>query len=308
MPPFQHPTYFLPDWLFSSSPFNDTLWIVYGISDPALPSDLAFRQAWLRANGLLTLMLDLDLKTGNFAFENTNENKTPQFDLSVKSKFTRLLDCNARKNVTLGSFILLDSATTLYGEKIIKLAFNSDSKSFQTDEPTYTEVNLILFHNEYGENENFLNNGLLELKIWSDESSLAFKSYSQEKNTQLQSFYNDSLLCFKPDYYRYFSPVTDSTEYASVATDLYSGLWNAYITNIAYQLLNHSAENNTTVNFVKDNFITQPNKTIKSFNSNELSSQYNIFRTSFGLQKIAVSENELKIKLHFNQQFLSHEK
>ena len=283
----------LPDWLFLPNEYATTDDFFIGISDPGMDSLKALELAEHRAKALLMLSrgTHIDNVSDNFMVSNggnQRENKKSQY-----LDFTKLSREKILQNV---DFATDKTFYTKYGEGIVLVSLHPSNKKKKDTIEVQGEFMQLAREDDYG----LENTVFCKLNIRKSEefpgTETVFSEYlykGRGRRFNLQSFFQNDTIVFPAHPYRYESSIENLKDSSCIISNsLSAGLWNSYIntlfSNISYYNKNLAAN----VKSSYDNYSLKNQGIIRTVSRNRL---------SFSLNKIIIQNNELFLKVSWQQ-------
>lgn len=282
----------LPKWitLTETTPLQNEL-LTIGISDPGLDQVTAFKQAEMRAKILATILSSSKISDCKEIYTNEIEGKD---NSENASKFTSFQMIKASLAYNESQFQLIDSATTLYGEKIVMMKFIPTLSNAINNEKTEVDIHVIL--SEYNLRSKFQENKFFQLsnKITTpsviDEAT--YRLYKVDEQAEIESSMNNKTFIFKQDYFKYLlNESLDVPEYP-VKTKLYYGLWSALFESIVTQFSNFYSSAGFAAYSLGDDY-SNTNGT----KNQTIDQQLHTIEFSGKMTRLFISENELTLQI-----------
>lgn len=245
----------LPQWFRLSTQTTDSLNIIVGISDPGLADSLARKQAMARLKMMAALHNDVHIYFNNRLFRRFVEETTTLNHYTDQSKYVRFNRIHAALELYPGDLQLIDSTTTVYGERIIFAKYEPQTAAVVANQtPEQIRVDIDFMAIEFSDGPVFSTDQFLQLKADIDSLSMYFTMYKSGEIAELHSALNDLNLKFPFDYYKYLLSERIEPGKASVSAKLYYGLWKAFIESHCLALSNYHFEQNIRQQFVQDTY------------------------------------------------------
>ncbi len=281
----------LPPWFRVPPHRTDSLNLVVGISDPGLSPAMAEQQAIARLKIMAALGNEVHIYFNNSLFRRFIEETTALNHHTDQSKFVRFSRMQAALELQAGDLQIMDSTTTVYGEKIV-FAHYAPQASIQTGEqPTeQIQVEIDFMAIEVSHASVFSTDQFLHLQANINNLPLAYTMYKAGEIAELISTVNGQKFPFPFDYYKYLLSERIAPAEGMVSAKLYYGLWKAFIESYCMALSNYHFEHNIRQQFVQDTY----QEMIMS-----LSREITEVRLNPGLMILDAGENELHLQLDF---------
>lgn len=278
---------YLPAWLTTLNGVEESeCLIVIGISDPGIAASLAEAQAMHRATMIGALLTQAAVNFNHELFSIFQEQNKDHATNMVR--FARFNSLNSYPYIT-GSISILDSATTVYGEKIIRACF----KPHKQDEAPPTLITQLEFmHIEYGKTNNFSDDKFFKLQALNQYGNSDYTVHQTGHIAELNSSFNGADVPFQSGYFKYLPhEKTDMIPEAQTTARLYYGLWRAFIEAFSLNISSYYQNQQTMHSNVQEAYQQQ-------FQAMSTESAQTII--SGKINGIAVGNNELYLNMNIS--------
>lgn len=291
-------SFYLPEWFSFTADTNQKYIRLLGISDPGLEEKQAFEQAYFRLKALLSLMIELELSSKTEHFSRFQEELLQMNHMNRKSKFIQLNTISSRQTIFPDQIIILDTATTVFGEKLVSALYLH--MPIEDDNKEDVRLSIDIFEIEYGQQQDFSIDMLIWMQCRIHDDTASYKIYKQNEIYDISSTMNNMEFIFREDYYKYYNISDLKPELWEITTKLFYGLWKAFFENICMSVSRNILSETVMIKSVSENF---GHGEIRANNNNSMiyiTREIKRTNTAFTKKKIATGENMLWLDLDFD--------
>lgn len=278
---------YLPAWLNTLSGGEDPGCLtVIGISDPGIATSMAEAQAMHRATMIGALLTQATVNFNHELFSIFQEQNKDHATNMVR--FARFNSLNSSPHIS-GSISILDSTTTVYGEKIICACFKP-LKHDETSPPLTTQLDFM--HIEYGKTSDFSDDKFFKLQAYNQFGNSQYTVHQTGHIAELNSGFNGNNLPFQFGYFKYLPhEKPNKPPKAQTTARLYYGLWRAFIEAFSLNISSYYQNQQTMHSNVQEAYQQQ-------FQTMSAESAQTII--SGKINGIAVGNNELYLNMNIS--------
>ena len=283
----------LPAWISNFEQYSAEPPIIFGISDPGISAELAYNQAYCRALMLAKLMQGSNIGIFTTQFESMAENKRYQHLSNKSGKYLQFYRIQPCQNNTIPVLRLIDSTTTIYGEKILRFSMHP-ADSVEPD-AIVPDITIDFMNMEFNAGEDYTKDSFYAFSSNSDTCTTDYRIYKTDEISAIESNFNGIKMNFPFDYYKYLpadkEQQSENLPAFNGSAKLYYGLWKAYLEALIMAFTDYYAQS-AKLQTVQD---TYNNKTLKM---NQLTEKKNF---TANLQALQLGQNILQLKLQFSE-------
>ena len=288
----QHSSFELPGWISDTS-FRDTeSHMVFGISDPGVNAEIAYRQARCRANMMAKLFHLSEIGIVIAQYGDVYDNLLQQQLADKSGKFVQFLRVEAYATAHWLALTLVDSASTVFGEKILLYRIDVDSTVQKSPKQA---VSFDFLKVEYNTQNDYSSDCFYALNSEWDTCSMKYRMYKNDEISAIESQLDSSNFLFPFNYYKYYPAHPQQLALAETnfngGAKLYYGLWKAYFEAVVHVYSGFYSQN-VKLNMVQELYADRLQ------NMNQLSEKQLL---SAQLKTIKIGQNELKLQLEIHQ-------